>query len=127
MEILQNFVAFSGYMSFNFKNDETEWMLKVQGVKSMEKKIEELRKKKKAKEEGLIKDKIKEIDDLFQGPGETAQPLVKDSKGIPKPPVIPSTLFGPSVWLDIKLETVTRLQTKHSQMYTFVCAQEFRR
>ena len=111
----------------NFKNDDTEWMLKVQGVKSMEKKIEELRKKKKAKEEGLIKDKIKEIDDLFKGPGETAQPLVKDSKGIPKPPVIPSTLFGPSVWLDIKLETVTRLQTKPNQMYTFVCAQEFRR
>ena len=124
---MQKVIFLYRYTFLNFKNDDTEWMLKVQGVKSMEKKIEELRKKKKAKEEGLIKDKIKEIDDLFHGPGETAQPLVKDAKGIPKPPVIPSTLFEPSVWLDIKLETVTRLQTKPNQMYTFVCAQEFRR
>ena len=29
--------------------------------------------------------------------------------------------------LDLRLETVTRLQTKPRSMYTFVCAQEFRR
>ena len=29
--------------------------------------------------------------------------------------------------LDIRLETVTRLQTKPRAMYTFVCAQDFRR
>ena len=31
------------------------------------------------------------------------------------------------MWLDTKLETITRLQTKPGHMYTFVCAQEFRR
>ena len=32
-------------------------------------------------------------------------------KGIPEPPIIPKTLFH-RMWLDTKLETITRLQTK---------------
>ena len=51
----------------------------------------------------------------------------KNAKGIPEPPVIPKNIFKPQMWLDVRLETVTRLQTKPKQMYTFVCAQEFRR
>ena len=109
------------------KVDENEWMLQLQGVKSLEKRQEEIRKKKEAIIEEKNKSK-KEINDFFQGPGEPAQvPLVKDAKGIPKPPVIPLNLLQSKVWLDIKLETVTRLQTKPKQMYTFVCGQEFRR
>ena len=104
--------------------DENEWMLQLQGVKSLEKRQEEIRKKKEA----ILEEKnIKEVNDFFQGPGEPAQAPVKDARGIPKPPVIPLNLFQPKIWLDVKLETVTRLQTKPKQMYTFVCGQEFRR
>ena len=76
--------------------------------------------------------------------------------GVPEAPLIPKTLNTP-LWLDTKLETITRLQTKPGneqyliviclctsflvlplvdfakfasilgQMYTFVCAKEFRR
>jgi len=63
--------------------------------------------------------------DFFNGPGEPAQPT-KNGDTIPQPPPIPKTLFEP-MWLDTKLETITRLQTKPGHMYTFVCAQEFRR
>ena len=102
---MQKVIFLYRYTFLNFKNDDTEWMLKVQGVKSMEKKIEELRKKKKAKEEGLIKDKIKEIDDLFKGPGETAQPLVKDAKG----QLISKCPFGVIDWIKITMKNLTNV------------------
>ena len=54
------------------------------------------------------------------------EPLENPGDTIPQPPPIPKTLFEP-MWLDTKLETITRLQTKPGHMYTFVCAQEFRR
>ena len=68
--------------------------------------------------------------DFFNGPGQPAQQpaVLKNAKksAIPQAPPIPKTLFEP-IWLDTKLETITRLQTKPGHMYTFVCAQEFRR
>ncbi len=69
---------------------------------------------------------LKENKDFFQGPGEPTV-KTKDKKGIPKPPPLPNGLYRPQLWLDSRLETVTRWQNKPVSMYTFVCAQEFRR
>jgi hypothetical protein len=70
----------------------------------------------------------KEQPSLFCGPGEPAR-VVGKRQGchfVPVPPPVPTSIHTPCR-LDICLETVTRLQTKPQSMYTFVCAQEFRR
>lgn len=85
---------------------------------------------KKIKNVLKTKKELKSIDDPFTGPGEPARKSGTKSKSgkyfIPDPPPMPKNLHDPCR-LDIRLETVTRLQAKPRVMYTFVCAQEFRR
>ncbi len=102
--------------------DEYDWMLK--GVTNLETRFEEIYKKKRAMKKQPV---LKEANDFFQGPGRPAHGLLRDANGIPIPPELPKNLLSTRVWLDVKLETVTRLQTKPTQMYSFVCGQEFRR
>ena len=97
--------------------DEYEWM--TRGMNNV-------RREDKKNKNDASQPKLKENLDFFQGPGEPAFTPVKDSKGIPKPPALNRHYDG-QVYLDVRLETVTRLQSKPGMMYTFVCAQEFRR
>lgn len=102
--------------------DEYEWMMR--GFTNLDVRFgEAYRKKKKTLDHQ--RPALKEARDFFQGPGEPAS-LLKDANGVPRPPVFPKNLFK-SMSLDVNLETVTRLQNKPTQMYTFVCSQEFRR
>ena len=116
------------------ETDDFEWML--QGSKAMQsssfgQRIMERKKKKKL--EKIVKLGPKEsIGDLFVGPGEPATiPSVnKTNKNqVPTAPEMPKNmdLVNSLVRLDLRLETETRLQTKPKSMYTFVCAQQFRR
>ena len=111
------------------EEDEFEWMLR--GVTNLD-----IRMKKKSSRSGGSGggEKLKPLDDLFKGgPGEPAsrkiQKILPNGKGkIPVPPPHPpDNLLKPGTGLDVTIETVTRLQTKPHQMYTFVCGQEFRR
>ena len=74
---------------------------------------------------------LKEVESLLVGPGFPAasmkakQTLVKGSL-VPAPPPIPESVLR-VCRLNLNLDTVTRLQTKPTAAYTFVCAQEFRR
>lgn len=105
--------------------DEYEWMLRGVNNLDFRSRIDAGDKTSKTSKKFQV---LKESNDFFQGPGEPAlTPLKKNSKGVPEPPPMPKNLFQPQLWLDVRLETVTRLQTKPGQMYTFVCAQEFRR
>ncbi|CAH1787398.1 unnamed protein product [Owenia fusiformis] len=49
-----------------------------------------------------------------------------DNSVIPTPPIAPITLHQ-MLALDLNVESVTRYQVKPKAMYTFLCAQEFRR
>lgn len=91
------------------------------------------RAKQTAKVANAVKKKaeaLKPSEDLFVGPGEPAHRRVRRSKSggalVPVPPPMPPAIQT-VCRLDARLETVTRLQTKPRAMYTFVCAQEFRR
>eukprot|EP00095_Tigriopus_kingsejongensis_P008525 maker-scaffold81_size397536-snap-gene-0.19 protein:Tk08525 transcript:maker-scaffold81_size397536-snap-gene-0.19-mRNA-1 annotation:"low quality protein: f-box only protein 40" len=71
---------------------------------------------------------LKPVEDPLIGPDRsniTTGELV-NGHFVPDPPPMPKSIFN-HVRLDVKLETITRLQTKPRSMYTFVCAQEFRR
>ena len=116
------------------ETDDFEWML--QGSKSMQsssfgKRIME-RKKKKKLEQNVKPGPKESIGDLFVGPGEpaTMPSFNKTNKNqVPAAPEPPKNtdLVNSLVRLDLRLETETRLQTKPKSMYTFVCAQQFRR
>ena len=87
---------------------------------------------KKFKEQTKSKEPKDSIGDLFFGPGETANTQLHHKikgKQIPNPPNISKKkdILTSSLHLDIRLEVETRLQPKHKAMYTFVCAQLFRR
>jgi hypothetical protein len=74
----------------------------------------------------------KSIGDLFFGPGDAASKLnyhKVNGKPVPNAPDLPKkeNFLNSLVRLDMRLETETRLQTKPKSMYTFVCAQQFRR
>lgn len=99
------------------ESDDFAWMYR--GIKGA-------RKESKAGKEKKIQ--LKALEGPFVGPSEsniTTGNIVK-GKFVPDPPPFPPFLLQPCR-LDIKLETVTRLQSKPKSMYTFVCAQEFRR
>lgn len=100
--------------------DEYEWMLR--GVTNLEVRFEQVHKQRKKTK--VKTPTLKPLNDFFQGPGE---PAIKTCQKFPDPPQIPKNLFGPRVWLDVRLETVTKLQAKPTPMYSFVCGQEFRR
>ena len=102
--------------------DEFGWMMR--GVTNLD-----IRMKKKS---GVVIAQLKPLDDLFKGgPGEPAfkkiQKILPGGGKIPIPPTPPDNLLKSQTGLDVTIETVTRLQTKPNQMYTFVCGQEFRR
>ena len=93
--------------------DDYAWMYRgVTGEKT--RKLSKIQKKPKP---------IQEMESLFVGPGFPANPT---KKRIPDPPPMPKSVQE-QCRLDIRLDTVTRLQTKPRSMYTFVCAQELRR
>jgi hypothetical protein len=107
--------------------DEFAWMYR--GVEAANhRQRSSLSKRKKDKE----KHALKPPESLFVGPGFPALSMKTKKKTkvkgyfVPAPPPMPESVLR-TCRLDIKLETVTRLQTKPKAMYTFVCAQEFRR
>ena len=78
------------------------------------------------------KDAAREAESLLVGPGFPAASMkakrtrAKSGQLVPAPPPIPESVLR-VCRLNLNLDTVTRLQTKPTAAYTFVCAQEFRR
>lgn len=118
--------------------DAYDWMYKgMSGDSTLLKRAEGVfraRQQKKLKKEGKIKkiERKKSIGDLFFGPGDPASKLTYhkvNGKRVPNAPDLPKkkNFLTSLVRLDLRLETETRLQTKPRSMYTFVCAQQFRR
>ena len=119
------------------ESDIFEWMyngMSLSDRKSGKAKeiLQACQKKKKKLEKAKKPEPKKSIGDLFFGPGEPATKLTfhkANEKLVPNAPEAMKTksYFTSSVRLDLRLETETRLQTKPKSMYTFVCAQQFRR
>ena len=119
------------------ESDMFEWMyngMSLNDRKSGKAKeiLQACQKKKKKIEKVKKPEPKKSIGDLFFGPGEPAtKPKyeIVNKNLVPNAPepVKTENYLTTSVRLDLRLETETRLQTKPRSMYTFVCAQQFRR
>ena len=116
--------------------DEYAWMYRgVEGEARMASKSKAQRRQEKDHQT------VREVESLLVGPGFPAASMkakmvnVKPPDGVyvsaksylvPAPPPIPESVLR-VCRLNLNLDTVTRLQTKPTAAYTFVCAQEFRR
>ena len=117
------------------EKDAYEWMYRgMQGMAACQDPatFKGRQKGKKHLEKAKKPEPKRSIGDLFFGPGEPATQLTYhkvDGKRVPNPPDLPgaTNISNSSMRLDLRLETETRLQTKPKSMYTFVCAQQFRR
>ena len=113
--------------------DEYDWMYRgVLGDHHHGATFAKNRRKKKKLDKSPKPESAKSIGDFLFGPGQLAcKPTYQkiNGKRVITPPVAPATkAFSLAVIrVDLRLETETRLQTKPKSMYTFVCAQQFRR
>lgn len=72
---------------------------------------------------------LKPIEGLLTGPGESVSKdhlVMSRGKSIPAPPPMPGNLHS-GLRFALGVETVTRLQQKPKEMYTFLCGQDLRR
>lgn len=101
--------------------DEFDWMLR--GVTNLDTRRSD---RVGQKNQNQVQNaKLKVHEDFFIGPGE---PAVKSKKKPPDPPTLPpDNMLAQSLYLDVRLDTVTRFQAKPRTMYTFLCSQEVRR
>ncbi len=108
------------------ETDDYAWMYRGMDSATNRERIVKAKQRKEREKQAL-----KPAESLFVGPGFPAASMKAKKTRVknyfvPAPPPMPESVLR-TCRLDLKLETVTRLQTKPKAMYTFVCAQEFRR